>query len=71
MGSLFFIVGSLTYSSIASFFMFFTLIGHILGVNILRKIYKGVSTLKDRFDIFWILIFMSFGALSYLIFYFL
>jgi len=68
-GSLFFIIGSLWAHSIASFFMFFILIGHLLGVNILRKIYKSTSALKDRFDIFWILIFMSFGALSHLLFF--
>jgi len=67
-GSFFFLIGSLFFHSIASFFMFFILIGHLLGVNILKKIYKS-SSISDKFDISWILIFMAVGALSHLLFF--
>ena len=67
-GSLFFLLGSLFFQPIASFFIFFILMGHALGVNILRKIYKS-SKFEDKFDTLWILIFMSFGVLSHLLFY--
>jgi uncharacterized protein involved in response to NO len=39
-----------------------------LGINILRKIYKS-STIADKSDIFWILISMSFGGVSHLLFF--
>lgn len=69
LGSLFFLIGSSISQALVSFSIIFILIGHILGVNILRKIYRRASFIRDKFDILWILIFMSSGALSNLIFY--
>jgi len=69
LGSLFFLIGSSISQALVSFSIIFILIGHILGVNILRKIYRRASFVRDKFDILWILIFMSSGALSNLIFY--
>jgi uncharacterized protein involved in response to NO len=43
------------------------LIGHLLAVNILRKIYVN-TTINDKHDLFWILISMAFGGLSHLLF---
>jgi uncharacterized protein involved in response to NO len=67
-GSILFLAGSLFFKSIISFVIFFILLGHLLGINILRKIYKS-STIADKSDIFWILISMSFGGVSHLLFF--
>ena len=66
-GSLLFTLGSFTLSSISTMAMIITLIGHLLAINILRKIYKN-SVMKDNHDIFWILISMAMGGVSHLLF---
>ncbi len=66
-GSLLFILGSITFSAIATMAMVITLIGHLLAINILRKIYKN-SVMKDNHDMFWILISMAMGGVSHLLF---
>ncbi len=66
-GSLLFILGSISYSSIATLAMIITLIGHLLAINILRKIYNN-SVMEDNRDIFWILISMAMGGVSHLFF---
>ncbi len=43
LGSLFFLIGSSISQALVSFSIIFILIGHILGVNILRKIYRRAS----------------------------
>jgi uncharacterized protein involved in response to NO len=42
-------------------------IGHLMAVNILRKIYLD-TTINDKHDLFWILVSMAFGVLSHLLF---
>ena len=66
-GSLLFIFGSISYSAIVTLAMVITLIGHLLAINILRKIYNS-SIMKDNRDMFWILISMAIGGGSHLIF---
>ena len=66
-GSIFFLLGTISFSFIASMGIVITLIGHLLGVNILRKFYKA-SQIEDKHDIFWILLSMSAGGLSHLLF---
>ncbi|MCK4441286.1 MAG: NnrS family protein, partial [Sulfurovaceae bacterium] len=66
-GSFFFLFGTLTFSIIASIGMIITLIGHLLGINILRKLYKS-TIMKDKHDIFWILLSMSAGGVAHLLF---
>jgi uncharacterized protein involved in response to NO len=66
-GSLLFIIGALSSSSIISLAMVITLIGHLLAINILRKIYND-SVMDNNHDIFWILISMAIGGVSHLLF---
>jgi len=66
-GSIFFILGTVSFSFIASMGMVITLIGHLLGINILRKIYKA-SAMEDNHDILWILLSMSAGGVAHLLF---
>ncbi len=66
-GSLFVLLGITLFSTMMSIGMIITLIGNLLAVNILRKIYN-TTTMSDKHDLFWILIAMSFGALSHLLF---
>ena len=66
-GSIFFILGTISFSFIASMGMVIALIGHLLGVNILRKIYKA-SKMEDNHDILWILLSMSAGGVAHLLF---
>jgi len=66
-GSLLFLLGLFTSSTISSMGMIITFIGHLLAVNILRKIYKA-SSMEDKSDGFWILTAMSAGVVSHLLF---
>jgi len=66
-GSIFFILGTVSFSAIASVGMVITLIGHLLGINILRKLYKA-SVMEDNHDILWILLSMSAGGVAHLLF---
>ncbi len=66
-GSLLLTIGSLTLSSIATMGIIVTLIGHLLSINILRKIYRN-SVVKDKHDMFWILISMAMGGVSDILF---
>ncbi len=66
-GSLLLTIGSLTLSSISTMGIIVTLIGHLLSINILRKIYKN-SIVKEKHDMFWILISMAMGGASHLLF---
>ena len=67
LGSFLFLVGSFSFSIISSIGMVITFIGHLLAVNILRKIYNA-STLDDKHDTFWILSAMSAGVVAHLLF---
>lgn len=67
MGSAIFLLGSIVtpvFSGIAVVIIF---IGHLMGVLVLRKIYK-TTTMEDKQDVFWILLAMSFGLLSHFLF---
>ncbi len=66
-GSLLFLLGVFTFSSFASTGMVITLIGHLLAINILRKIYKA-SVMDDNHDILWILLAMSAGGVGHFLF---
>ena len=66
-GSLLFLLGVLSFSFFASMAIVITLVGHLLGINILRKIYKA-SAMEDNHDILWILLAMSAGGVGHLLF---
>jgi uncharacterized protein involved in response to NO len=66
-GSIFFIFGALGSSFLVATGMIFTLIGHLLAINILRKIYKA-SVMPDNHDVFWILVSMAIGGVAHLLF---
>lgn len=67
LGSAIFLLGSLVspvFSGIAAVIIF---IGHLMGVLVLRKMYK-TTTMEDKQDVFWILLAMSFGVFSHFLF---
>ena len=66
-GSLLVLLGITLFSTLMGMGMVITLIGHLLAVNILRKIYNA-TTMSDKHDLFWILIAMALGGLSHLLF---
>ncbi len=66
-GSLFFISGAILSSFLVSTAMIILLIGHLLAINILRKIYKN-SVVEDKRDIIWILTSMGIGGVSHILF---
>ncbi|MCH9739427.1 MAG: NnrS family protein [Epsilonproteobacteria bacterium] len=66
-GSLLLLLGAISFSEIASIGMVITLIGHLIAINILRKIYQA-STITDKYDMFWILLAMTAGGVSHLLF---
>ncbi len=66
-GSLFFIFGGIFSSFLVITAMIIVLIGHLLAINILRKIYNN-SVMEDNQDIFWILVSMGAGGVSHLLF---
>lgn len=65
-GSALMILGSLATPVFTGFGMIITVIGHILGVFILKNIYT-TTTMQDKHDIFWILIGMSIGVLAHIL----
>jgi len=67
LASLLILLGITFSSTLIHMGMVVGLIGHLLAVNILRKIYVN-TTINDKHDLFWILISMTFGALSHLLF---
>lgn len=67
LGSIIFLLGSIVtpvFSGIAVVILF---IGHLMGVFILRKIYK-TTTMEDKQDVFWILLSMQLGLLAHFLF---
>jgi uncharacterized protein involved in response to NO len=66
-GSLFFIFGAILSSFLVSTAMIILLIGHLLAINILRKVYNS-SVMEDNRDMFWILVSMGAGGVSHLLF---
>jgi len=66
-GSLLVLLGITLWQPLMSTGMIATLIGHLLAINILRKIYQA-STIPDKHDLFWILVAMGFGGFSHLLF---
>jgi len=67
LASLLILLGITFSSTLVQMGMVVGLIGHLMAVNILRKIYLD-TTINDKHDLFWILVSMAFGALSHLIF---
>jgi len=67
LGSLLVLLGITLFSSFMGMGVVITLVGHLLAINILRKIYRA-SHLNDKHDIFWILIGMTLGGVSHLLF---
>ncbi len=66
-GSIFFIFGGLFSSFLIATAMIILLIGHLLAINILRKIYNN-SVMENNQDMFWILVSMGAGGVSHLFF---
>ncbi len=65
-GSLLIFLGITLWSSFMGMGVVITLIGHLLAINILRKIYKA-SIMPDKHDLRWILIGMAFGGVAHLL----
>jgi len=66
-GSIFFVIGAISSSFLAVTAMIIVLMGHLLAINILRKIYNS-SVMEDNRDMFWILVSMGAGGVSHLFF---
>jgi uncharacterized protein involved in response to NO len=67
LGTILVFLGVTLLPTLMSIGMVITLIGHLLSINILRKIHNA-SPITDKHDIFWILMAMGFGGLSHLLF---
>ena len=67
LASILFLLGSLVSPVFSGFGMVLLFVGHLMGILILKSIYD-TTQLKDKIDIFWILLSMSFGLLSHFIF---
>jgi uncharacterized protein involved in response to NO len=68
-GSTLFLLGSIVTPVLSSIGMIVTLIGHGIGVLILKNIYTSTK-MEDTHDIYWILLAMSLGLLAHLLFIF-
>ena len=66
-GATLFLLGSVVSPVMSGFGMIIIFIGHLLGVLILKNIYTA-TTMEDRHDLFWILIAMSIGLGSHVLF---
>ncbi len=66
-GSTLFLLGSIVSPVLSSIGMLVTLVGHGIGVLILKNIYTA-SEMEDTHDIYWILLAMGFGFLAHLSF---
>ncbi|MFK5975144.1 MAG: NnrS family protein [Sulfurovum sp.] len=67
LSSILFLLGSLVSPVFSGFGMVLLFVGHFMGILVLKNIYD-TTELEDKVDIFWILLAMSFGLLSHLIF---
>ena len=67
LGSAIFLLGSIVSPVFSGIAMVILFIGHVMGVLVLRKIYK-TTTMEDKQDVFWILLAMSFGLISHFLF---
>jgi len=66
-GSIFFLLGSIVSPFLTGLAMLLVLIGHFMGMLILKNIYT-TTNIEDKHDIFWILYAMGFGILSHFFF---
>ena len=67
LGSIIFLLGSIVTPVFSGIGLVLVFIGHLMGMLILRKIYK-TTTMEDKQDVFWILLSMQFGLLAHFIF---
>jgi uncharacterized protein involved in response to NO len=67
LGSAIFLLGSIVSPVFSGIAVVIVFIGHLMGVLVLRKIYKS-TTMEDKQDVFWILLAMSFGLFSHFLF---
>ncbi len=67
LSSTLFLLGSLVSPVFSGFGMVLLFVGHLMGILVLKGIYD-TTQLEDKVDIFWILLAMSFGLLSNLLF---
>jgi len=66
-GSTLFLLGSIFSPFLSAIGMIILFIGHILGYLILKNIYKA-TTMKDKYDIFWIGLAMGVGLVAHFFF---
>lgn len=67
LGSAIFLLGSIVTSVLSGIAVIIIFIAHFMAVSVLRKIYK-TTTMEDKQDVFWILLAMSFGLFSHILF---
>jgi len=67
LGSAIFVLGSIASPVLSAIGMIMVLAGHTMGVLILKNIYIA-TTMKDKHDIYWILLTMGFGLFAHLLF---
>ena len=67
LGSIIFLLGSIVTPVFSGIGLVLVFIGHLMGMLILRKIYK-TTTMEDKQDVFWILLSMQFGLLAHFLF---
>ncbi len=67
LGSALFMLGSIVSPILSTIGVLVVLSGHIMGVLILKNIYT-TTQMEDKHDLFWILLGMSFGVLSHVLY---
>jgi len=67
LGSILFLLGSIVSPLISAIGMLILFVGHTLGTLILKNIYT-TTTMKDKQDIYWILLAMGVGVVSHFLF---
>ena len=67
LGSAIFVLGSIVSPVLSAIGMIMVFSGHVMGTLILNNIYT-ISTMEDKYDIYWILLAMKFGVLAHFLF---
>ena len=66
-GAILFLLGSIVSPFLSAIGLLLVFYSHVRGFLILKNIYT-VTTMEDKYDVFWILISMGFGILSHFLF---